>query len=52
LSQKTTFEVLRSENEDIDIAEVAVKLTSTELSYNAALMAVGRIMQTSLMNYI
>jgi len=52
LSQKTTFEVLRSENEDIDIAEVAIKLTSTELSYNAALMATGKIMQTSLMNFI
>jgi flagellar hook-associated protein 3 FlgL len=52
LSQKTTFEVLKSENEDVDIAEVAIKLTSTELSYNAALMATGKIMQTSLMNYI
>ena len=52
LSQKTTFEILRSENEDIDIAEVAIKLTSTELSYNAALMATGKIMQTSLMNFI
>jgi flagellar hook-associated protein 3 FlgL len=52
LSQKTTFEVLKSENEDIDIAEVAIKLTSAELSYNAALMATGKISQTSLMNYI
>ena len=52
LSQKTTFEVLKSENEDADIAEVAIKLTSTELSYNAALMATGKIMQTSLMNFI
>lgn len=52
LSQKTTFETLKSENEDADIAEVAIKLTSTELSYNAALMASGKIMQTSLMNYI
>ena len=52
ISQKTTFEVLKSENEDADIAEVAIKLTSTELSYNAALMATGKIMQTSLMNFI
>jgi flagellar hook-associated protein 3 FlgL len=52
LSQKTTFEVLKSENEDVDIAEVAIKLTSAELSYNAALMATGKISQTSLMNYI
>lgn len=52
MEQKTTFETLQSENEDADIAEVAVKLTSTELTYEAALMATGKIMQTSLMNYI
>lgn len=52
MDQKTTFKTLQSENEDADIAEVAVQLTSTELTYNAALMATGKIMQTSLMNYI
>jgi flagellar hook-associated protein 3 FlgL len=52
LSQQTTFEVLRSENENADIADVAIKLTSAELSYNAALMATGKIMQTSLLNYM
>lgn len=52
MDQKTTFETLQSENEDIDIAEVMVKLTSVELIYNAALMATGKIMQNSLMNYI
>ncbi len=52
MDQRTTFETLQSENEDIDIAEVVVKLTSTELTYNSALMATGKIMQTSLMNYI
>jgi flagellar hook-associated protein 3 FlgL len=52
MDQKTTFETLQSENEDADIAEVAVQLTSSELTYNAALMATGKIMQTSLMNYI
>ncbi len=52
MDQKATFESLQSENEDIDIAEVIVKLTSTELTYNSALMATGKIMQTSLMNYI
>lgn len=52
MEQKTTFETLQSENEDVDIAEVIVNLTSTELTYNAALMATGKIMQTSLMNYI
>lgn len=52
MDQKTTFETLQSENEDIDIAEVIVKLTSVELIYNAALMATGKIMQNTLMNYI
>lgn len=52
MEQKTTFETLQSENEDVDIAEVVVQLTATELTYNAALMATGKIMQTSLMNYI
>lgn len=52
MDQRTTFQTLQSENEDIDIAEVVVKLTSTKLTYNSALMATGKIMQTSLMNYI
>lgn len=52
MEQKTTFNTLRSENEDIDIAEVVVNLTSTELTYESALMATGKIMQTSLMNFI
>lgn len=52
MEQKTTFKTLQSENEDADIAEVAIQLTSTELTYEAALMATGKIMQTSLMNFI
>ncbi|MCD7836453.1 MAG: hypothetical protein LUG83_07385 [Lachnospiraceae bacterium] len=51
-SQKTTFETLKSENEDIDITEVAIQLTSAELTYEAALMATSKIMQTSLLNFI
>lgn len=52
MDQKTTFQTLQSENEDADIAEVAIQLTSAELTYNSSLMATGKIMQTSLMNYI
>ena len=52
MDQRSNFQSLKSENEDIDIAEVVIQLTSTELTYNAALMATGKIMQTSLMNYI
>lgn len=51
-TQKTSFETLKSENEDVDITEVAIQLSSAELTYEAALMAVGKIMQTSLLNYI
>lgn len=51
-NQKTTFETLKSENEDVVIEEVAVQLTSAELTYEAALMATGKVMQTSLLNFI
>ncbi|MBQ7920614.1 MAG: flagellar hook-associated protein FlgL [Lachnospiraceae bacterium] len=50
--QKTTFETLKSENEDCDITEVAIQLGSAELTYEAALMATGKIMQTTLLNFI
>lgn len=51
-SQQTTFKTLSSENEDVDIAEVAVQLSSAELSYEASLMAIGKIAQTTLLNYL
>lgn len=52
MNQKTTFETLKSENEDADITEVAIQLNSAELTYEAALMATGKIMQTTLLNFI
>ncbi len=51
-NQKTTFETLQSENEDVDITEVAINLSSAETTYEAALMATGKIMQNTLLNYI
>uniref|UniRef100_UPI00405700A5 flagellin N-terminal helical domain-containing protein n=1 Tax=Acetatifactor sp. TaxID=1872090 RepID=UPI00405700A5 len=51
-NQKTTFETLKSENEDVDIAEVAIQLSSAELTYEAALMATGKVIQTTLLNFI
>ncbi len=51
-NQKTTFETLKSENEDADITEVAIQLSSAELTYEAALMATGKVMQTTLLNFI
>lgn len=51
-SQKTTFETLKSENEDIDITEVIINLTSAKLTYEASLLATGKVAQTSLLQYI
>ena len=52
MGQKATFKDLQSSNEDIDVTEVAVQLKSSELTYEAALAATSKIMQTNLMNYI
>ncbi len=51
-NQKTTFETLQSENEDIDITEVAINLESASTTYEAALMATSKIMQNTLLNYL
>lgn len=51
-NQKTTFETLKSENEDIDITEVAIYLSSAKLTYEASLMATGKVAQTTLLNFI
>ncbi len=51
-NQKTTYETLKSENEDVDITEVAIQLTSAELTYDAALMAAGKVMKTTLLDFI
>lgn len=51
-SQQTSFKTLTSDNEDVDATEVAVQLSSVELSYQAALMATSKIAQTTLLNYL
>lgn len=51
-SQKTTFGTLKSENEDVDLSEAVVQLTSAEMTYEAALKATGKIMQVNLMDFI
>ncbi|WP_051209577.1 flagellin N-terminal helical domain-containing protein [Butyrivibrio sp. WCD3002] len=50
--QTTTFKTLQSDNEDADLAETATKLATAQLTYQAALMATGKISKDSLMNYI
>lgn len=52
MSQKTNFETLESENENVDLTEVAIQLSGAELTYQAALMSTSKILQTSLMNYL
>ena len=51
-AQKTSFEELTSENEDADLADLAVQLQSANLTYDAALAATGKMLTTSLLNYI
>lgn len=51
-NQKTTFETLKSNNEDADFTEVAILLNSAELTYNGALLAAGKVMSASLLNFI
>ena len=51
-SQQSSFEELTSDNDDVDITETAVRLSSVEMTYEAALMATGKISQTTLLNYI
>lgn len=52
MEQKTTYESLQSDNEDSDAAEVTVQLKSVQLSYEAALLATSKILQTTLLNYL
>ncbi len=50
--EKTTVTTLASDNENVDITNVAVEVSEANLVYNAALMATGRIAQQSLVDYI
>jgi flagellar hook-associated protein 3 FlgL len=52
MNQTTTFKALQSDNEDVDLAEAATKLTTAQVTYEASLMATGKISQSSLINYI
>ncbi len=52
MEQKATVTTLASENENVDITNIAVEVKEAELVYNAALMATGKISQHSLVDYI
>ncbi|MBQ4417900.1 MAG: flagellar hook-associated protein 3, partial [Butyrivibrio sp.] len=52
MDQTATFQELQSENEDVDLAEAGTMLAMARLTYEASLNATGKIMTTSLMDYI
>lgn len=51
-TQLSTLKELKSENEDADVAETAIRLSSAEYAYDAALLATSKIIKESLLNYI
>lgn len=51
-SQQTNFQELVSENEDADVTELAIQLSSVELTYEAALSSISYVMQTTLLDFI
>lgn len=51
-TQLLSLNQLKSENEDADLAETAIKLSSAGYAYDAALMATSKIVKESLLNYI
>lgn len=51
-TQLSTLKELKSENEDADIAETAIRLKSAEYAYDAALMSTAKIIKENLLNYV
>ncbi len=52
IQEKATVQTLASQNEDVDITNIAVEASEAELMYNAALISTGKIGQHTLMDYI
>ena len=51
-AQQSSFKELTADNDDADDTETIIQLKSVEMTYEAALMATGKISQTSLLDYI
>ncbi|XME02857.1 flagellin [Lachnospiraceae bacterium C1.1] len=49
---QATVKTQASDNENIDIADIAVELSDANMIYEAALLVTGKINQQSLLNYI
>ncbi len=50
--EQATVKTLASENENVDVANVAVEMQQEEQVYSAALQAVGRVGRKSLVDYL
>ncbi len=50
--QTATFNELKSENENVDLTEAASMLKMAHLTYEASIQATGKVLRTSLMDYI
>lgn len=50
--QYTTFDDLKSKNEDVDLEDVVIKFASAQTLYQAALSAASSCVQKSLLDYI
>lgn len=51
-TEETDFEDLLSKNEDADVAETYVNLTSAQNIYNASLSATSKVIKNTLLNYL
>ncbi|MCR5279783.1 MAG: hypothetical protein K6E19_10135 [Lachnospiraceae bacterium] len=51
-TQLDTLKELKSENEDADMAETAIRLSSAKYAYDASLMATSKAIQQTLLNYL
>lgn len=51
-SQQENFEELKSQNEDADMAETIIKYSAAEVVYDASLLAAGKVVTKSLLDFI
>lgn len=50
--QQVDFEDLLSVNEDVDLVDTIIKMTSAETLYNSSLSAASKLVQTSLLDFL
>ncbi|RDU21924.1 flagellar hook-associated protein 3 [Anaerosacchariphilus polymeriproducens] len=51
-SQQTTFEDLKSKNENVELSDVMIEYTAASTAYDASLVAASKTLQNSLLNYL